>query len=207
MNEYVINDIRNDGNAVFKHQQRDTLNGISDLLQGMPKKEILFEIDVNQIVPFYKLRNNFKDDDNVDDTYWNHVISLLFMNSLYEKYFIETKHDLEEERKILVRDNVEEYYQREARLVTRDDVINTIGELNLDEPRIHIVLKYVNNENVIDEVINYLDNDIPYTVKIYADGEIQEEKLRNRRSVKVYDREDAGLDIKEILGQSYEKKI
>ena len=209
MNEYVINSItrNNRDNEVFKHQQHETINGISEVIEHMPKSEVLFEIDFNQIVPFNKLRSNFKEDDNVDDIFWNHVISLLFINTLYEKYFIETKHDLEDERRILTRDNVEEYFYREQGLVNRDDVIKTIGELNLDEPRLHVVLKYVNNENVIGEVMNYLNDDIPYPVKVYSDGEIQDDKLRGKHNLKVYDREDAGLDIKEVLGHSYEKKI
>ncbi len=206
MNEYVINSITTDNNEkeVFKHQRHETLNGIEELIEKLPKKEILFELDLNQIMSFSKLRNNIKDDDRNYDIFWNHVISLLFMTDLYEKYFIETKHDLEDERKLLSRDNVDEYFNREWSLVTRDDVFEAIDELTLKNPRVHIILKYVNNDNVLDEVLTYLDGDIP--VKIYSDGEIADEKLRGKK-VKIYDRENPGLDINEVLGHSYEKKI
>ena len=206
-NEYVLKSLTTnyEDNEVFKHQKHETLNGIEETLKAMNKDEILFELDLNKLMAFSKLRNTFKDNETEEDNFWNHAIALLFMNTLYEDYFIETKHDLDEERKVLIRDNVEEYKNVESALVDRNDVIEAIKELSLTRPRVHIILRYVNNEDVIEEVLNYMDGDIP--IKIYSDAEIPEEKIANKRGVKVYDKDEEGITIDQVVGKSYEKKI
>ena len=193
-------------NEIYKKQNHEVLNELTEQLESMSKNEILFEIDLNKVVPFNKLRNIIKENNMDIDAFWNHTVSLLFMNTLYEKYFIETKHDLDEERKILVRDSIEDYQRAESILVNRNDVIETIKELQLTNPRLHIVLRYINNEGVIDEVLNYIDESIPFPINIYSDGEIPEERYINKSNVKVYEKDKEVLAINNT-GKKYEKKI
>jgi hypothetical protein len=191
---------------IYKKQKHEVLNELTEQLESMSKNEILFEIDLNKVVPFNRLRNIIKENNMDIDTFWNHTVSLLFMNTLYEKYFIKTKHNLDEERKILVRDSIEDYQRAESILVNRNDVIETIKELQLTNPRLHIVLSYINNEGVIGEVLSYIDETIPFPVNIYSDGEIPEERYINKNNVKVYDKDKEVLVINNT-GKKYEKKI
>ena len=205
-NDYIIDSLNNnyEDNEIFKLQRRDNLSSLEKTINEMPQGEILFVIDFNQIVPFHRLRSNFKDDDIEDDIFWNHAVSLLFMNILHENYFIETKHDLDEEKKLLTRASLEDYKKAEPILVNRNDVIETIKELGFTNPRLHIIMRYINNENVIGEVTNYLDDSLPFSVKLYSDCEIPTDRLIN---VKVYDRDSEGKTVNKITGKAYEKKI
>ena len=205
-NEYIIDSLKNnyEDNEIFKLQKHDTIHALENKINEMPKQEILFELDFNQIVPFHKLRSNFKDDDIEDDKFWNHVVALLFMNILYENYFIETKHNLDEEKKLLTRATLDDYKRAEPILANRNDVIETIKEIGFPSPRVHIVMNYINNENVKREVTNYLSESLPFSIKLYSDCDIQTDNLNN---VKVYDKNGEGIVVKQETGKSYEKKI
>jgi hypothetical protein len=134
-----------------------------------------------------------------------------FINSTLEKLkenissFI-AKTNYSNIQSLYLRQRIEDYQRAESILVNRNDVIETIKELQLTNPRLHIVLSYINNEGVIGEVLSYIDETIPFPVNIYSDGEIPEERYINKNNVKVYDKDKEVLVINNT-GKKYEKKI
>lgn len=206
---------------IFKYQQHRTLDTLIKKINE--KKELLLEIDINAIMPFYKHRNNFEFESDEEYDFWDHVISNLFMQELNEKYKIVTLHDIETEKRILTRDSFKEYEKRKGLLLDRNDVIETIRQLNLDSNRIHLVIRFVNNEFIWKELVNYLDDDLPFITMIYSDSDIYRFKVDQKEfngqnlptnvyKYKIFDKDKEGHESYRLEESKngilkYEKKI
>lgn len=201
-NKFVKEELENnyETNDIFKHQRHSTISQIEDYLKENGTNEILLDIDINNITPFLKLGTLLKD----DDEYWNHVVALLFMQDLEFKYNYKTDHEIDAEKRILSRD-IESYEDLKHLIINKNDVFDSIKRNNPDAKRIHIILKYINNENIIDEVLNYIDEESTFTTMIYSDSELPIDKIYNRYKVKVYDKDEDGVLIYKV--KTYEKKI
>ena len=201
-NKFVKEELENnyETNDIFKHQRHSTISQIEDYLKENGTNEILLDIDINNITPFLKLGTLLKD----DDEYWNHVVALLFMQDLEFKYNYKTDHEIDAEKRILSRD-IESYEDLKHLIINKNDVFDSIKRNNPDAKRIHIILKYINNENIIDEVLSYIDEESTFTTMIYSDSELPIDKIYNRYKVKVYDKDEDGVLIYKV--KTYEKKI
>ena len=201
-NKFVKEELENnyETSDIFKHQRHSTISQIEDYLKENGTNEILLDIDINNITPFLKLGTLLKD----DDEYWNHVVALLFMQDLEFKYNYKTDHEIDAEKRILSRD-IESYEDLKHLIINKNDVFDSIKRNNPDAKRIHIILKYINNENIIDEVLNYIDEESTFTTMIYSDSELPIDKIYNRYKVKVYDKDEDGVLIYKV--KTYEKKI
>ena len=201
-NKFVKEELENnyETSDIFKHQRHSTISQIEDYLKENGTNEILLDIDINNITPFLKLGTLLKD----DDEYWNHVVALLFMQDLEFKYNYKTDHEIDAEKRILSRD-IESYEDLKHLIINKNDVFDSIKRNNPDAKRIHIILKYINNENIIDEVLSYIDEESTFTTMIYSDSELPIDKIYNRYKVKVYDKDEDGVLIYKV--KTYEKKI
>lgn len=221
-NEFLEREFNNNYqvNEIFKYQRHRALDKLMRNIKE--KNELLFEIDINIIMPFYKHRNNFEFESEEEYNFWNHALSILFMQELSENYNIETKHDILTEKKILTREDFEEYQKYEDVLINRNDVIEAIKQLNLDSNRIHIVLRFVNNEFIWKELVNYLDEDLPFITMIYSDSDIYRFKVNGKNheegfptdiyKYKIFDKEREGQESYRLENSkndclTYEKKI
>ena len=201
-NKFVKEELENnyEKNEIFKHQRHSTISQIEDYIKENGTNEILLDIDINNITPFLKLGSLLKD----DNEYWNHVVALLFMQDLEFKYNYKSDHEIDAEKRILSRD-IENYESLKHLIINNNDVYDSIKRNNPTISRIHIILKYINNENIIDEVLNYIDEESTFTTMIYSDSEIPIDKISNRYKVKVYDKDEDGVLIYKV--KTYEKKI
>lgn len=221
-NKYLEREFNNNYQVheIFKYQKHGTLD---TLIKNIKEKhEPLLEIDINNIMPFYKHRNNFEFESIEEYNFWNHVISILFMQELSDNYNIETNHDVLAEKKIITRDSFEEYQKYESILINRNDVIETIKNLNLDTKRLHIVLRYVNNEFIWKELVNYLEDDLPFITMIYSDSDIYRFKVNGKEiecgfptdvyKYKMFEKDKEGYESYRLESSKndclkYEKKI
>lgn len=198
---------------VFEYQSTSDLDNLVKSIKD--SNEILLQININNIIPFYKHRNNFKDDSEEESKYWNHIISILFMTQLKEKYNLDMVHDLEEEKKIITREPFETYQQYESALLDRNDFIEAIRNLNLDNTRVHIVIRSFNNENVWKELLNYLEDNLPFITMIYSDGDMsvgktitkEEELPTNNYKYRNFERCEEGLTSYKLLTDKQYKKV
>ena len=163
-------------------------------------------------MPYYKHRGNFTYESEDEYKFWEHVISTLFMSELKEKYNIVTLHDIDTEKRILTRDNFEEYKKREELLLDRNDVIETIRQLNLESNRIHIVLSFVNNEFIWKELVNYLEDDLLFITMIYSDGDYRLKGIEDVYKYIIFDKDREGRESYRLENSKngclkYEKKI
>ena len=171
-NEYLEREFNNNYKVheIFKYQGHATLDTLIKKIKD--SNEILLEINNNNITPFYKHRENFEFESIEEYSFWNHIISVLFMQELSDSYDIETNHDILLEKKILTGESFEDYQKYEKILINRNDVIEAIKKLNVDKKRVHIVLRFVNNEFIWKELVNYLEDDLPFITMIYSDSDI-----------------------------------
>lgn len=221
-NEFLDREFNNNYQVheIFKYQKHRTLDTLKKNIKE--NDELLLEIDINNIMPFYKHRNNFDFESIEEYNFWNHVVSVLFMQELSENYNIYTNHDILTEKKILTRDSFEEYQKYESILINRNDVIETIKNLNLDNKRIHIVLRFVNNEFIWKELVNYLEDDLPFITMIYSDSDIYRFKVERNEmecgfptdeyKYKIFDKNKEGYESYRLENSKndylkYEKKI
>ena len=204
-NKYLENEIKNnhESHEVFKRQRHSDLDKITDYTD---KNDIVLNITVNNIVPFIS-----KSDNREKENYWNHSVSLILMNELNYRYGIKTNHDLEEEKRIITRADNNEYNRLDSIVINRDDVIETIRNLNLDNPRFHIILNYINKDEIWTELFNYFQDDLPFITMIYSDNDIpgMVDKEYNELNYEyiIFDKEDDGIVNHPLKAKTYEKKI
>ena len=120
-NEFLEREFNNNYqiHEIFKYQKHRDLD---ILIKNIKENdELLLEININNIMPFYKHRSNFQFESDEEYKFWNHVVSTLFMSELKDNYSIVTLHDIDTEKRILTRDNFEEYEKREELLLDRND--------------------------------------------------------------------------------------
>ena len=175
---------------VFNYQGKNALEEVDKYVKENGSNNILFEININNMMPYYKHRTEFTSESQDEEKYWNHVVSILFFNQLKENYGIDNHSDLDTQKKIMTREEVSEYYKAEPALLNRNDVIEAIKELNI--PRVHIVVRSLNNEPVWKELVNYLQDDLPFKTMLYSEGEIPKVKV-----------DVAGLDEKVPFEEAY----
>ena len=192
-----------DTHEIFKHQSRILLSDLEDNLKE--SNEIVLNINLNSIMPFYRLTTKMKHEEYEDENFWQHAVSVLFMQDLKDRYNVETIHNLAEEKKVLTRVDIEDYSKVENVLINRNDVIEAIKSLN--PSRVHIILEYMKNDDVIEEVLHYIDEDIPFVTMIYYDGEIPEEIINGKYHAKVFDYTEEGVLTHKEVNKTYEKKI
>jgi len=201
-------------NEIFTYQRYGTLESVSDVVKE--NKELLFEININNIIPYYKHRSKFKYESEEEYRFWNHIISILFITELKEKYDIDILHYIDEEKKIVTKNEFDDYLKYEHILLNREDVIEILKKLNIK--RLHLIVRYVNNEYIWKEIVNYLQNDLPFITMIYSDGDIYKTKkdgigetsfVEDVYGYKKFDRYEEGIEIKSIRKKEkvYEKKI
>ena len=190
----------NTEHEVFKRQKHSTLNEVVKHVKEYNGRNFLVELNINSIVPFIN-RSDLKDQDD----YWEHVVSLLFMNELDYRYNIKSNHSLDDEKRILSRGSKEEYNKYEEALLDRNDVIESINNVGIEYPRLHIIIEYINNDNIWNELVNYLANDLPFATMIYTDGEMPPIMDENRYVL--FDKENEGIIHIPVKGYTYEKKI
>ena len=197
-------------NAIFKRQRHSDLEKLQRNTIILDR-DILFELNINNIVPFTRNASPSTVD---EESYWNHFVSLQFMSQLKDRYGVHTSHNLEEEKKLMTRTPLDDYASFESSIVDRNDVIEGIKGLYKLSPRIIIVLKYVNNEGIWRELLNYFDQNVGMIVMICTDGEmpfeIDEETKKRIGSCMVFNKDEGGnllLPQQKGKGLFREKKV
>lgn len=200
-------------NEIFKRQKHNDLDTLIMNLK-ISGKDVIFELNINNAIPFCKNGSIFEPNSEEEKNYWNHVVALLFMNQLKEKYDIESDHNLEDEKRIITRLPQEEYLKYEDCLVNRDDIVQEIKKLPLLSPRVHIIVRYINSDSIWKELINYFDSDIPLITMIYTDGEmpieISEEIKQKTNPFYIFNKDEDGefiIQKSKNKGLIHEKKI
>lgn len=170
-NEYMEEELDNNHSIgeVFKNQRHTTLDSLTKKIENN-ENDILVNISINNIVPF--LKRGQETTELYDDPYWDSVVSLIIMNELKEKYGASTYHNLDVEKVLLTRAPLNEYVNNRYCMVSMEDVVYSISEMNLTNPRVHIILEQVKNDNIINELCRYLDGNLPFVTMIYSDGEV-----------------------------------
>lgn len=158
---------------IFLHQSYETLNSIEKIIDE--KNEILLEININNIMPYYNLRTKFKYESIEENDLWNHIISILFMTELKGKYNVDLARNIDEEKRIMTKGSVDTYLYSEDLLSNRNHIFNIIRELEKD--RIHIIIRHVNNEFIWKEIFNYFDDELGFVTMIYSDSNIGDIKV------------------------------
>ena len=196
---------------LFEYQRNSTLDGVVKTLKESNGNDILLQISINNVIPFYKFRASFLYESEEESRYWNHIISILFMSQLKEKYDLETSHEIEEEKKVMTRESFETYQLFESTLVDRNDVIEAIRKLGLENPRLHIVVSSFNNEFVWKELVNYFQDGLPFITMIYTDGNMASQKVSGTTEVFKYKRfvgsEEGFASQKLLLDKQYKKAL
>ena len=225
-NEFLEREFNNNHEVheIFKYQRNEDIDNLEKNILESNGNEILLKININNIMPFLKHKNNIEKDSEEEEKFWNHVVSILFMSQLDDKYKIESVHNVDEEKKIITRDNFDVYQKVESALINRDDVIELIRNLNLDNPRLHIIITYFNNENVWKELVNYLEDDLPFITMIYSESDLFRFKEEDAEindmdypsdlySYKVFKKSEEGIESNRLKISKnnsvllYEKKI
>lgn len=176
--ETIKRELKNNysSHEVFNYQGTNALEEVVKYVK-YNENDILFEININNIMPYYKHRTEFVSESQDEEKYWNHVVSILFFNQLKENYGIDNHSDLDTQKKIMTREEVSEYYKAEPALLNRNDVIEAIRELNNPNARVHIVVRALNNESIWKELTNYLQDGLPFKTMLYSEGEIPKVKV------------------------------
>ena len=225
-NEFLEREFNNNHEVheIFKYQRNEDIDNLEKNILESNGNEILLKININNIMPFLKHKSNIEKDSEEEEKFWNHVVSILFMSQLDDKYKIESVHNVDEEKKIITRDNFDVYQKVESSLINRDDVIELIRNLNLDNPRLHIIITYFNNENVWKELVNYLEDDLPFITMIYSESDLFRFKEEDAEindmdypsdlySYKVFKKSEEGIESNRLKISKnnsvllYEKKI
>ena len=190
---------------IFKYQRNEDIDDLEKMVTESDDNEILLKININNIMPFLKHKSNIEKDSEDEEKFWNHVVSTLFMSQLNDKYKNESIHNIDEEKKVLTRDEFDVYQKVESALINRDDVIESIRNQNIDNPRLHIIINYFNNENVWKELVNYLEDDLPFITMIYSESDLFRFKEENAEindmdypsdlySYKVFKKSEEGIE-------------
>ena len=197
---------------IFECQSASVIDTVIKRFKDNDSNEILLQININNIMPFYKHRGNFQKESEEEARFWEHLVSILFMSQLKERHDFDIVHDIEEEKKVMTREPFEIYKQVEGALLDRNDVIETIRSLGLESPRLHIVLSSFNNELVWSELINYLNEGLPFITMIYSSGNVTTiekdgKPLTEKYKYKLFSRDDERLTSRRLLTDKQYKKV
>ncbi len=175
-----------DKNAVFRLDRRALLYQIEEVLQKeetcsedeVNATDILLTIDVQTLDEYTKnitklclLKISGKDL-VTRRAFWNHLVALLFMRQLSQKYSVQGDHIdlLDEEELYFTEKSFEDYLSVESELVSREDVFKAIENLNLPKPiRVHIILK-TETQGLDDEISYYLQTEYPFITMVYSES-------------------------------------
>ena len=175
-----------DKNAVFRVYRRSLLYEVEEILQRneigsdeeVKATDILLRIDIpdvdehtKNLGELYLLGVTGKDLET-RRAFWNHLVAILFMKQLKEKYPVENEHLdlLDEEESYFTEKSFKEYLEVESQLISREDIFKTIEDLNLAKPiRLHIVAK-TEPYGLHDEISYYLQDEYPFTTMIYSES-------------------------------------
>lgn len=216
-NEILERELNNNHSIheVFEYQRVSTLDNIIKRIKASDDNEILLQINMNIMIPFYKLKATIKNDPEQESKFWNHLVSLLFISQLSEKHEINTLHDIEVEKKIMTREPFDGYHKYEDIIVNRNDVIEAIKGLKLDNPRLHIIIRSFNDECIWKELVHYLGDKLPFVTMIYSDGNMpvwridseEEKELTELYKFKNFDGNEEGIGSDKLLTDKQYKKV
>lgn len=196
ISEQTVREISNDGirkellnnfdkNAVFRVYRRSLLYEVEKVLQRneigsdeeVKATDILLTIDmpdvdehIKNLSELYLLGVSGKDLE-IRRAFWNHLVAIIFMKQLKEKYPVESEHLdlLDEEESYFTEKSFKEYLEVESQLISREDIFKTIEDLNLEKPiRLHIVVK-TEPYGLNDEISYYLQNEYSFTTMVYSE--------------------------------------
>ena len=159
-------------NEIFGVYYRHRLYQIQEALKDDSLNNILLVVKremVTELMGHYQ-KMAFASPERV--AFLNHLIAILFLRQLKEKYSIETVHAelLDEEESYLRDKSYDDYSLVESELPIREDVFRAIEGLKMKDTRLHIVLEY---DYVIEyEISNYLQEEYPFITMVYSEGGI-----------------------------------
>ena len=159
-------------NEIFGVYYRHRLYQIQEALEDASLNDILLVVKrdmVTELMGHYQ-KMAFASPERV--AFLNHLIAILFLRQLKEKYSIETAHAglLDEEESYLRDKSYDDYSLVESELATREDVFRAIEGLNMKDTRLHIVLEY--DYEIEYEISNYLQEEYPFITMVYSEGGI-----------------------------------
>lgn len=200
---------------VFEYQSVSTLESVIKKINQSEKNEILLQININNMMPFYKLKATLKNNDQEERKFWNHLISILFMTQLEEKYGVDSLHNIEVEKKLMTREPFENYSKYENIIINRNDVIESIKKMNLDGLRLHFIIRSFNDECIWKELVHYLGDKLPFVTMIYSDGNMpawridseEEKELTDLYKFKSFDGLEEGIASDKLLTDKQYKKV
>lgn len=157
---------------IFKNQKYGDLRKVKEILENKNSlQDILIEFDIDTINNVHLLYC-FPYDSYDQKRIWEHFVSIEIMKKLEEKYLVNSDHDLSEEEKYILSgniDNTEDYLKVEEVLLNRNDVLETIKNLNLLDLRLHFLIRWCKSSCLCDEISNYLREDLPFVTMVYSD--------------------------------------
>lgn len=200
---------------VFEYQSVSTLESVIKKINQSEKNEILLQININNMMPFYKLKSTLKNNDQEERKFWNHLISILFMTQLEEKYGVDSLHNIEVEKKLMTREPFENYSKYENIIINRNDVIESIKKMNLDGLRLHFIIRSFNDECIWKELVYYLGDKLPFVTMIYSDGNMpawridseEEKELTDLYKFKSFEGLEEGIGSDKLLTDKQYKKV
>ena len=161
-------------NEVFGVYNRSILFQVEDHVEK-EENDIYLVLDENTIYSYDKHRRECDASGHAvmsnigleHEVFWNHLIALLFMQQLKDRYHMETSHNLLEEEKYFTEKNYGEYLEIEKQLLSREDVLETID--NIDPLRVHIIVK-CGISGVDNEIGHYLQDKYAFITMVYTEG-------------------------------------
>ena len=159
-------------NEIFDIHTVRSFGSLIEVLNKLSNNNILLLFDDERVVDEYDrhriqlIQMGWKQYESERLTYYNHLVALLALLQLRERYPIQSDHDLDEEALYFTEKSYEEYLGVEDILVTREDVFKAIESINLKDKRLHIVLRC---RAINDELGHYLQNEYSFITMIYTD--------------------------------------
>lgn len=158
-------------NEIFDIHTVRSFASLIETLDESDKNNILLVFDYSTVDKYTKhiaqiLQLDWKQQLAASSSYYNHLVALIALLQLREKYPIQTDHDLDEEVLYFTEKSYEDYLVVEDILVTREDVFKAIDSLDLKDKRLHIVLRC---GYIIDEIGHYLQDEYSFITMIYTE--------------------------------------
>lgn len=164
-------------NEIFVINTNGSFGSLIRNLQNGDPNDILFVLDAKTVFNYTKHSLECDREGNIIMQYdsqlvsqfFEHLVAVIFMAQLKAKYDIPTTHDLEEELKYFTEKSVEEYLEHADSLVSREDVLDAIEGLSMDDTRIHIALR-ASVPGLFKELCCYLQDEYPFITMLYVNS-------------------------------------
>jgi len=156
--------------AVFSKQTYEDLETLKKVLNKQSHtNDIFIELDSRFLIelPTSYYSSDLLTKDDIKEK-WEHLLALEIMKKIIDKYDVEMYHDLGEEERYIYTHDEEDYLKVKEILINRDDVIETLKNLNLSNLRIHIFIRTHFNQEIIDEISNYFIDELPFKIMVYS---------------------------------------